>query len=103
MTSAIRKSVPLSSGDLELIAKIREQGSSERVAFEQITGAAPSNASEAQVIAELVSIGTRAIRDQALDDAYAQLADALASESEAVKEQKKTQRARRAARRGGAD
>lgn len=97
--STTRKSVALTTGDLDVVRRIREVGSPERLYLESTRGEMPANLSESQAIAELVALGARSVRERALDSAYEAYAQQLLEEDEAFKATTKERRRARADRR----
>lgn len=98
--TTVRKSVPVSQDDLDVVGRIREQDSPERTYVESALGELPVNLSESQALAELVALGAKAVRERALDSAYEAYAQQLLEEDKAYRETSKARRKARADARG---
>ncbi|MGH2599802.1 MAG: hypothetical protein ACRDJ9_10485 [Dehalococcoidia bacterium] len=71
-----RKSVPLTAELLDALDPARTPGTAEHDALATLTGLDPATGSEAEILAVMVDLGWRQLRESIHDAAYAELAAA---------------------------
>jgi hypothetical protein len=83
MVVLVRKSVPLTSSEIELTERIKSPGTAERIAVESLVGALPLHASSARALHALVQLGAMQLAEARLEVGYGALAGAASAEDAA--------------------
>lgn len=91
MATLTRKNVSLRTQELEVVARVRDEGSPEREALRDAFGVElPERVSEAESLRVVLKVGLRAIEEKIMDNGYAELAasqtDEDASSTRAVRD-----------------
>lgn len=80
--TAARKSVPLSQHDLNLVQRVRQHGTYEAQAFQDLTGTDPHNAPESVVVSTIVHLGCTVLAEKEMEIALAHEAAFVADDPE---------------------
>lgn len=85
MATLVRKNISLHSYEIELVTRVRNEGTAERAALREVTGVdLPESASEAESLRAILKIGLSAIEEKVMTYGYAALAAARTEDDTAT-------------------
>lgn len=85
MVALTRKNVPLREDELEVVARVRAEGSDERAVLEARFGIElPAHPSEAETLRAVLKVGFHAIEEKIMAKGYAELAEMRSDEDRAT-------------------